>query len=426
MWNLPIKFQNSQTNWKCQCKVPPHLWHTLGTDLFYWNRIKFIMIGDYFTKFIIIIIIRKLPNSSNTHCVKGTRDGFHWIWMTIHSEKQQWTMLQFQGIPAVPWVLPSSPCHKLPPPSMEQWSHWSSGGHFKEVDGKVHQRREAMELWVIAVSCNPNFQHHSITTWSPHREEQPGLSLPQIPSSIGKTVESSRIWPGTHQMISLSTFTSYSMDLEPGQPVFIKEVHGNVWKTGTIDQPAREPDSYWVRFPDDSILRRTHQMIKPRLLPSHFELETQSSERNMQEYRTSKNQQSFQTMFQDMARSALQTGNLVAPAFHETRMASMERQNIATSSSNFLWCDTTFYSSSSEEIILIPQRVYHPGDSLPWESNCASNVLSVWMVWTFGTQWNMVEGSFQTLISHFSDYFCFIQLTVWVIQYGYSYSAMCL
>ena len=35
------------------------------------------------------------------------------------------------------------------------------------------------------------------------------------------------------------------MELEPGQPVFVKEVHGNVWRTATVDQPAAEPDSYW-------------------------------------------------------------------------------------------------------------------------------------------------------------------------------------
>ena len=39
------------------------------------------------------------------------------------------------------------------------------------------------------------------------------------------------------------------MDLDPGQPVFVKEVSGNIWKTATVDQPAAEPDSYWVRFP---------------------------------------------------------------------------------------------------------------------------------------------------------------------------------
>ena len=55
------------------------------------------------------------------------------------------------------------------------------------------------------------------------------------------------------------TSTSNNMELKPGQPVFMKEVHGNIWKTGVINQPAKEPDSYWIKFPDSSILRRTGQ-----------------------------------------------------------------------------------------------------------------------------------------------------------------------
>ena len=46
-------------------EVSPHAWHTLGTDLFYWNRIDFLVVGDYFTKF---LIVRKIPNSP-THAV---------------------------------------------------------------------------------------------------------------------------------------------------------------------------------------------------------------------------------------------------------------------------------------------------------------------------------------------------------------------
>ena len=56
------------------------------------------------------------------------------------------------------------------------------------------------------------------------------------------------------------------MDLDPGQPVFVKEVSGNIWKTATVDQPAAEPDSYCVRFPDNSILRRTRSMINLLIL----------------------------------------------------------------------------------------------------------------------------------------------------------------
>ena len=42
-------------------KVPPHAWHTLGTDLFYWNKMDYLVVGDYFSKF---LIVRKIPNTS--------------------------------------------------------------------------------------------------------------------------------------------------------------------------------------------------------------------------------------------------------------------------------------------------------------------------------------------------------------------------
>ena len=70
------------------------------------------------------------------------------------------------------------------------------------------------------------------------------------------------------------------MELEPGQPVFVKEVTGNVWKTGVINQPAKEPESYWIKFPDNSILRRMRSMIKPRSQPSYFKLEAEGKEWN--------------------------------------------------------------------------------------------------------------------------------------------------
>ena len=164
-----------------------------------------------------------------------------------------------------------------------------------------------------AVSCNTNFR----TIPSPLEAftgRKLRTSLPQIPLAIEKPVESSRICQELIkcQQPSSTSTSSYRMDLKPGQPFFIKEVQGNIWKTGTIDQPAKEPDSYWVRFPDDSILRRTHQMIKPRSLPSHFELESAAKERNSTEFITSGAFSSFQSMLPALEQPALQTGNPMA------------------------------------------------------------------------------------------------------------------
>ena len=108
---------------------------------------------------------------------------------------------------------------------------------------------------------------------------RPHSSLPQLPSSIGKNMETSRIHQELLRRQPNNTSTG-AMDLEPGQPVFVKEVNGNIWRTATVDQPAAEPDYYWVRFPDNSILRRTRSMIKPRSQPSHFELQAEAQPGN--------------------------------------------------------------------------------------------------------------------------------------------------
>ena len=93
-----------------------------------------------------------------------------------------------------------------------------------------------------------------------------------------------------------NTSTGAHMELDPGQPVFVKEVSGNIWKTTTVDQPAAEPDSYWVRFPDNSILRRNRLMIKPRSLPSHFELQAEAQPWNFEGKLSSHFSDSFNQM----------------------------------------------------------------------------------------------------------------------------------
>ena len=48
-------------------EVPPHPWHTLGSDLFYFQRIDFLVVVDYFSKY---LIVRKLPSSTSSAVIK--------------------------------------------------------------------------------------------------------------------------------------------------------------------------------------------------------------------------------------------------------------------------------------------------------------------------------------------------------------------
>ena len=48
-------------------EIPPHAWHTLGTNLFYWKHFDFLVLGDYFFKY---LVVRNLPSSTSSAVCK--------------------------------------------------------------------------------------------------------------------------------------------------------------------------------------------------------------------------------------------------------------------------------------------------------------------------------------------------------------------
>ena len=60
--------QNStSTIQKYFSEVPPHPWHTLGSDLFYFRRLDFLVVVDYFSKY---LLVKKIANSTTSTVIK--------------------------------------------------------------------------------------------------------------------------------------------------------------------------------------------------------------------------------------------------------------------------------------------------------------------------------------------------------------------
>ena len=49
-------------------EVPPHPWHTLGSDLFFFQRIDFLVVVDYFSKY---LIVRKFYNQCSHQRIRN-------------------------------------------------------------------------------------------------------------------------------------------------------------------------------------------------------------------------------------------------------------------------------------------------------------------------------------------------------------------
>ena len=305
--------------------VPPHAWHILGTDLFYWNKMDYLVIRDYFSKY---LIVRRLPNSS-TH-------------MVIKELGLVFTEL------GRPFILRSDngPCYS----SREfhnflgfyQVNHITSSPHYPQSNGfaeaLVGITKKLMEKsvkegkpWNYGLL---QYRTTPINSTLPSPLEmltgrRPHSTLPQLPSSIGKNMETSRIQQELLKRQPNNSTSTGAMDLEPGQPVFVKEVNGNVWRTATVDQPAAEPDSYWVRFPDNSILRRTKSMIKPRSQPSHFKLQAEAQPGNFEGKTYSCSSDSFDQL---NGQSMLP----VTPMVSVTTPATIEKQSKVSEITNLI------------------------------------------------------------------------------------------
>ena len=250
---------------------------TLDTDLFYWNKIDYLVIGDYFSKY---LIVRRLPNSSTHAVIKELG--------LVFTELGRLFILRSDNGPCYS----SREFHNFL--SFYQVDHITSSPHYPQSNGfaeaLVGIAKKMMEksvkegkLWNYGLL---QYRTTPISSTLPSPLEmltgrRPHSTLPQLPSSIGKNMETSRIHQELLRRQPNNTSTG-AMDLEPGQPVFVKEVNGNVWRTATVDQPAAEPNSYWVRFPDNSILRRTRSMIKPRSQPSHFKIQAEAQPGNFE------------------------------------------------------------------------------------------------------------------------------------------------
>ena len=266
MWYLPIKFQSSQADWKCQQSSTTPMAHPGNRSVLLkqdWLHHDWWLLQQ-------IHHCQETSKQFHTCHDKGTRYGFHRIWMTTHAEKWQWTVLQFQGILAVPQVLSSS-AHQQQPTTIQGamdllkllWAFWRSWWKSPPKMGNHGTMDWCSTVWYQF----PAPSHHHL---KPSQGGNRGFHFLRSLHQLG------RLWkvPGFDRNSSKDSrvpeITAWNSNQD--SLFFVKEVHRNVWKTGTIDQPAREPDSYWVWFPDDSILRRTRQMIKPRSLPFHFQV----------------------------------------------------------------------------------------------------------------------------------------------------------
>ena len=170
-------------------EVPPHTWHILGRDLFYWNKMDYLVVGDYFNK---LLIVRKIPNTSTHMVIKElgmifTEIGRPFVLKSdsglCYSSREFHDFLEFYQVHHIT----SSPHYPKSNGLAEALVGISKKLMEKSVKDGKPWNYGLLEYRVTPVSGNLPSPLEALTGCKPK------TSLPQIPSSVGKSMETSRI-----------------------------------------------------------------------------------------------------------------------------------------------------------------------------------------------------------------------------------------
>ena len=242
--------------------VPPHPWHTLGTDLFYLRKQDFLVLIDYFSKF---LIVRKLPNSTSNAVIKELG--------LIFTEF------------GTPFILRSDngPCyisqefqfflkdHNIKSITSSPYYHQSNGlaeSMVKTSKNLIEKSLQLNQPWFYLL------QEHHLTPISDNIPSPAEIlfgrcmrsNLTLLPSQLMNTQISHQREEIAKKENKLYTSENLNteLDLEVGQPIWHQDPHTKKWNAGTIHEELEEPHSYTVKDSAGSFYRRNRNWIKPR------------------------------------------------------------------------------------------------------------------------------------------------------------------
>ena len=244
-------------------EVPPQPWHTLGSDLFYFQRIDFLVVVDYFSKY---LIIRKIPSSTFSAVIKELG--------MIFSEF---------GKPQV-FRSDNGPCYSSQEFRffMQNWliEHRTSSPHYPQSNGLVKVSKNLIEKSVrqdlpwnrllLDYRCTP------ISSEIPSPTEILfGRKLRYSISILPSQVMNDRI-SKQRELIAKKEGKFYTnvkdfqdrikaLPFKAGQNVWLQNSDSRKCEEAVICEKCREPNSYMVEIPaTGQCFRRNSNFIKPR------------------------------------------------------------------------------------------------------------------------------------------------------------------
>ena len=246
-------------------EVPPHPWHTLGSDLFYFQRIDFLVVVDFFSKY---LIIRKIPNSTSSAVIKELG--------MIFSEFGKPQIFRSDNGPCY-----SSQEFRL---FMQNWliEHRTSSPHYPQSNGLAESMVKVSKNLIEKAAKQDLPWNRLLLDYrcTPISSEIPspaeilfGRKLRSSISILPSQVMNDRI--SKRELIAKKEGKFYTnakdlqdrikaLPFEAGQNVWLQNSDSRKCEEAVICEKCKEPNSYMVEIPATvQCFRRNRNFIKP-------------------------------------------------------------------------------------------------------------------------------------------------------------------
>ena len=248
-------------------EVPPHPWHTLGSDLFYFQRIDFLVVVDYFSKF---LIVRKIPSSTSSAVIKELG--------MIFSEF---------GNPQI-FRSDNGSCYSSQEFKffMQNWlvEHRTSSPHYPQSNGLAESMVKVSKN-LIEKAIRQDLPWNRLLLdyrCTPISSEIPspaeilfGRKLRSSISILPSQIMNDRIRKQRELIVkkegkfytNVKDFQDRikALPFEAGQNVWLQNSDSRKYEEAVIREKCREPNSYMVQIPaTGQCFRRNSNFIKPR------------------------------------------------------------------------------------------------------------------------------------------------------------------
>ena len=263
--------------------IPPFPWHTVGSDIFYHRKQDYLVLEDYFSKF---LIVRKHPNSTSGAIIK-----------------ELGLIFSKNGRPCI-FRSDNGPCY-----ASQEFRHFlqeldiqhrTSSPYYPQGNGlaesMVKVSKRLIEKAILAdkpwYALILDYRITPISSRLPSPAEifygwrlRSNLSL--LPSQMMNNMiiwlrkelarKEGKFEPREHTPVE---------NLDPGQPIWYQDPSTKRWNTGTVREKLDEPQSYSIDADNGAIYRRNRNSLKPRQTTTESPVvnySSQDSEKILQE-----------------------------------------------------------------------------------------------------------------------------------------------